>query len=450
MRNEEKILLSQSFEPREYQKHVFDAIENRGYRKALLVWPRRAGKDITVWHLILRQALRRKGIYFYCLPTYSQCRSVIWNAIRSDEISFLDMIPKSLIKKINSSDMSITLDNGSRIQLIGSDAYDRSLVGSNALGVIFSEFSRADPNAYKYASPILQANGGFCVILSTPYGHNSFYDLYNIAKSNPQEWFCQHLTLDDTRHISTADIRRQVEMGEISEDLARQEYWCSFEAGALGAYYAKYIERLHLNGQIGFVEYLTHVPVVTAWDLGIRDSTVIIFVQILGSSIRIFDYYENKKMGLEHYCKEVLSRPYIYKGHIAPHDINVQEFGSGITRFETAHDMGIDFTIAPKVPLMDGIEKVRATLSSCRIDQERCAKFIKHIENYRQEWDSKRNVYKANPLHDESSHCCDALRYLCVTYSQFTSDTTAEVLEERYKKAMTKDISQWPFTQRPF
>ena len=57
LRNEEKIRLDKVFTPRPYQKAIFDAIENKGYKRAVLCWARRSGKDITLWHLMLRQAL---------------------------------------------------------------------------------------------------------------------------------------------------------------------------------------------------------------------------------------------------------------------------------------------------------------------------------------------------------------------------------------------------------
>lgn len=449
--NEQTFELDSVFTARPYQEAIFTAIEEEGYKRALLVWPRRAGKDITLWHLMLRQALKRVGQYFYCLPTYSQCRSVIWNAIRTDEIKFQDMIPEGLISKKNSSDMSITLKNGSRMQLIGSDAYDRSLVGSNPIGIIFSEFSRADINAFRYSTPILQGNDGWCVINSTPYGHNHFYELFNIAKSNPNEWFCQRLTIDDTRHISLGAIQAEINSGVISEDLAKQEYWTSFDMGVEGSYFAKYVSKMILNGQIGNVPYESHLKTHTFWDIGVRDSTVVLFAQVCGATVRIFDCLEGSKQGLDYYCKELQARGYNYGRHFGPHDIKVQEFGSGLTRLEQAENLGIHFDVVPQVPLMDGIECVRASLGRIWIDDIKCKKLVSALENYRQEYDTKYNVYKPRPLHDNHSHWADAMRYLCLSIKNIGPDTTADELDDRYKKAMTKGTMDYgPFTQHRF
>lgn len=58
------------FKPRDYQLAACDAFENRGIKKMLLVFPRRSGKDIIAWNLMIRQAVRRVGVYMYCLPTF--------------------------------------------------------------------------------------------------------------------------------------------------------------------------------------------------------------------------------------------------------------------------------------------------------------------------------------------------------------------------------------------
>src|SRR2546430_9347677 len=58
----------------------------------------------------------------------------------------------------------------------------------------------------------------------------------------------------------------------------------------------------------------------TAWDLGIRDATAIWFAQVIGREIRIVDYYEASGVDLGHYVRELNARPYVYAGHVVPHD----------------------------------------------------------------------------------------------------------------------------------
>jgi hypothetical protein len=187
--------------------------------------PRRAGKDIVAFNYMLRCAIQTIGVYFYIFPTYSQGRKVIWDSITNDGKRFLDFIPQELIFRTNSSEMKITLTNGSIIQLIGSDNID-SIVGTNPRGCVFSEYALQDPQAYQFIRPALTANDGWALFISTPRGHNSLWELYQIALHNPSEWFAYKLTVEDTGHIPLREIAREKESGEMSEDLIQQEYFC--------------------------------------------------------------------------------------------------------------------------------------------------------------------------------------------------------------------------------
>jgi phage terminase large subunit len=69
------------------------------------------------------------------------------------------------------TDMLIRFKNGSTWQVVGSDNYN-SLVGSPPVGVIFSEWSLAKPDAWTYLRPILAENGGWAVFIWTPRGRN--------------------------------------------------------------------------------------------------------------------------------------------------------------------------------------------------------------------------------------------------------------------------------------
>lgn len=418
-------------------------LKTKDLKRYLWCGPRRAGKDIVCWNLMIRQAVRKVGVYMYALPSFSQGRRVIWDSITNDGMRFIDFIPPQLVRSTNSQELKITLINGSIIQIIGSDSYDTSLVGTNPRMVIFSEFALADTDAFKFVMPILNANGGSLIIVSTPRGKNEFWNLYNIAMHSP-EWFCQKLSLTDTKHIPLEMIQQDINDGLVSPDLVQQEYYCSFDQGAEGSYYAKYIDRLRLNRQIGTVPWEPSFRVSTAWDIGVRDSTCIIFFQIIGKVVHIIDCYEKNKEGLEHYVNIVMDKPYQYDKHWAPHDIAVKEFGSGLSRLEKARQLGIKFetrdsgtkSALPNLSIEDGIEAVRSALPKMWIDEERCKPLIKSLENYRQEFDDKRKVYREKPLHDNNSHFSDAMRYLVLSLSRIRdSQSSPDDIEKRYREA---------------
>lgn len=430
---ETKIHLNR-FKPRPYQLPILDAVENKGYKRVLAILPRRAGKDLTAWNLMIRQALKKVAVYWYILPTYSQSRKTIWDSIDNDGNSFLSYIPTEVIESKNDQQMKIRFKNGSLIQLVGSDNFD-ALVGTNAQGCVFSEYALQDSRAYQYIRPILTANEGWAVFLSTPRGKNSLWDLWNIAKQSP-DWFAYKMTVEDTQHIPLHEIERERHSGEMSDDLIQQEYYCSFEMGVEGSYYSKYLDRMRIKGQIGQVPWEAGFKVHVCLDLGMRDSTAILFYQTIGQTVRIIDCYEKSKEGLEHYVKVLNSKPYTYGRYIAPHDIKVRELGTGMSRLDKARQLGVNFTIAPNLPIIDGIEAVRSALSKIWIDEANCQPLIKAMENYRQEYDIKRKVYKDQPLHDWSSHMADALRYLCISLPKTRDGLSAEDLDKRYQEAI--------------
>lgn len=393
-----------------------------------------SGKDISAFNLMIREALRKVGVYYYIFPSYSQARKVIWDSITNDGTKFIDFIPPELVEKTNSQEMKIYLVNGSLIQLIGSDNID-SVVGSNPRGCIFSEYALQHTRAYQFIRPILAANDGWALFVSTPRGKNHFWELYQIAQKS-KEWFCSKLTLDDTNHIPMHEIERERAEGLMSEDLIQQEYYTSFTMGVEGAYYTKYLDKLRIENKIGDVPWEPSFSVNTAWDLGVRDSTTIIFFQIVGQSIRIIDCYENSKEGLEHYVNVIKSKPYTYGRHIAPHDIQVKEFSSGVTRIDKARNLGVKFMVARNISIVDGIEAVRSSFNKMWFDEKRCAPLLKAIENYRQEYDDKKRVYKSQPLHNFASHFADALRYLCVSLPRMRDGLTPEDIDKNYYESL--------------
>lgn len=430
------------FQLRDYQIPIADAIENKGYRRVVAILPRRAGKDMTAFYLAIRQCLKRVCVVYYIFPTYSQGRKILWDSITNDGVRILDYIPEELVLSKNSQEMKIRFVNGSLLQIVGSDNYD-NLVGTNPSMCIFSEYALQDPRAYQFLRPILTANDGVALFISTPRGKNAFWELYNIAL-NSDDWFAYKLSVLDTGHISLEEIEKERAEGLMSEDLIQQEYFCSFDMGVEGAYYAKYLDKMRINGQVGIIPWENGFKVNTAWDLGMRDSTSIIFFQTIGQTIRIIDYYENSKEGLEHYIKVLESKPYSYGTHIAPHDIMVRELGTGMSRLEKASQLGIDFIVAPNISIIDGIEAARSSFSKIWIDETNCKLFLKALENYRQEYDSKKKIYKSQPLHDFSSHAADAFRYMCLSLPKIKDGASAQELENRYREAMYGSQSNLP------
>jgi len=362
------------------------------------------------------------GVYFYILPTYTQARKIIWDGIDKDGLKFIDHIPKDMILgKPNSTDMKVTLTNGSIIQLVGSDQYNR-IMGTNPIGVVMSEYSLQNPMAWEYIRPILAENDGWAIFNYTPRGKNHGHDLYTMAVGN-DDWFCEMLTVDDTKAITLEAIEAEKASG-MSAEMIRQEFYCSFEGTVQGSYYSQLITDARNEGRIKtLIPIEPAIPVDTYWDLGINDSTTIWFVQKVGMERRVVGYYENSGEGLAFYARELdriaLERKWKYGRHIAPHDIKVRELGTGVSRLETAKLLGIKFEVAPSLSLQEGIDATRTILPTVFFDETHCAHGIKCLENYRKDWDEINRTFKKNPMHDWASHGADGFRMFAITAHMF-------------------------------
>lgn len=202
-----------------------------------------------------------------------------------------------------------------------------------------------------------------------------------------------------------------------------------------GAYYNLELMNARDEGRIGTVPYDPSLPVVTAWDLGVGDSTSIVFAQYHGSTeVRIIDYYESNGVGLDHYARVLQQRGYRYDQHILPHDVRVRELGSGKSRLETLESLGVTpITIAPQLQVDDGIQAVRSMLPLCWFDAEKCDHLIEALRAYHREYDDQRMTWKGRPEHDWSSHPSDAFRYLAVGYRDIRGWSSGGALKRNLK-----------------
>ena len=407
-----EIQLPHNFTPRSYQIPSLRALD-RGKKRAVCVWHRRAGKEKTFLNYMAKEMVKRTGAYFYVFPELAQGRKVLWDGADREGFRFIDHFPADAIDgQPNNTEMKIRIKGGSIIQVVGSDRYN-SVMGTNPIGMVFSEYSLQDPSCWGYFRPILAENGGWAVFDFTPRGENHAYDLYELAKADPENWFCELLTVDDTQAIPRDILDR--EKAEIvrlhgNDALYQQEYYCSFTVPIAGAYYADNIMAAYKGGRVGKVPHEPRITVDTWWDLGINDRMSVWFTQSVGQELRVIDYYENTGQGFPHYIGVLKEKPYVYGKHTAPHDIEVRELTSGKSRRDTAAALGISFDVAPKLPIHEGIDAVRGQFSKCWFDAEKCRDGINALKNYRKQYDEKRKTYLNHPYHDWSSNAADALR----------------------------------------
>ncbi len=419
--------LPYNYIPRDYQLpflQAFDDNINNGLgkiRKFILVWHRRSGKEKTIINVCAKQMEHRVGSYYYFFPSFTQGKKILWDGMDKDGFKFLSHFPKEILAgKPNDTEMKLKYTNGSIFQVIGTDNID-SVVGTNPIGCVFSEYALQDPRAWDYVRPILAENGGWAIFNFTPRGNNHGKAIKEQAEGDKENFYCEVLTVDDTKCIPPyilAQERKEIIKQHGNDALYQQEYMCSFETPVEGSYYGNQIRMAQSEGRITRVAYDPAILVDTWWDLGVGDSMAIWYTQSVGNEVRAIDYDEFNGEGLDYCAKRLKEKNYVYGEHTAPHDIEVRELSTGKTRRELAAGLGINFNVAPKLPIDDGISACRIIFPRIWFDEKKCERGLDALKSYHKEYDEQNKCYKDRPHHNWASHGADSFRTFGVGYKE--------------------------------
>ena len=255
---------------------------------------------------------------------------------------------------------------------------------------------------------------------------NFFYEIYQYANSDPK-WLAYTAPVSKTNIIDQEEL--DAALAQMGESKFKQEFECDWIANIEGSIFGNIIKDLDDKKQLTNVVYDPTLLVNSVWDIGVGDSTAIIFYQRLGNTINIIDYYENRREGLPHYVEVLKEKSYVYDKHFAPHDIEVQEFSSGKTRREVAWQLGINFKILPKIPLEDGIHSLKMVLPRCYFDTDKTKPLIDALRHYHRKFNEKMRMFNNKPVHDWSSHAADSARYMAMSINDYADNKKIEQKE---------------------
>ena len=403
------------YKPRPLQAEMHNSLK----RWNVLVMHRRFGKTVWAVNELIKKALTcelpRPRVAFVA-PTFTQAKRIAWDYVKF----YAGVIPGV---SFNETELRVDFPNGGRLMLLSAENPD-SLRGIYLDMCAFDEFGMQNPRVWgEVVRPALSDREGAAIFLGTPAGHNHFYDLFQTAKDQAEEgneqWYYKIVRASESGLVKDEEL--DAARTQMTPEQYEQEYECSFTAAIIGAYYGKLLDAADDDGRITRVPYDPMYPVHTAWDLGINDSTAIWFAQIFrGGAVNVIDYYESSGVGLQHYADVLNKKEYIYGDHLAPHDIEVRELGSGKSRREVSWDLGINFRVVPKLPVEDGLHAAQMLIPRCWFDQESCKPGLESLRHYHRAYNERLRSFRNTPVHDWSSHAADAFRYLAVGLKQNT------------------------------
>ena len=208
-----------------------ETIANDTHRFICVVAGRRFGKTHLSIRQLCRHARQPDSTVWYVAPTYRQAKQIVWRKLKNK----LQDLRWS--KRVNESELSIELKNGSIISLKGADNAD-SLRGVGLDYLVMDEFADIDPEAwYEVLRPTLADRQGGALFIGTPKGLGNWaHDLYNMPSEQPEQWASYQYTTVDGGQVKPEEI--EAARRDLDERTFRQEFMATFETYAGRIYYA--------------------------------------------------------------------------------------------------------------------------------------------------------------------------------------------------------------------
>lgn len=378
-----------------------DHIANDPHRFRVAVCGRRFGKTHLAIRELCKNARLPKKECWFVAPTYRQAKQIVWKKLKQK------LIELRWADKINESELTIQLKNGSTISLKGADNHD-SLRGVGLDFIVMDEFADIDPDAfYETLRPTLSDKEGSALFIGTPKGIGNWaHSLYQMQLENPELWASFSYTTLDGGNVSADEIEQA--RRDLDERTFRQEYMATFET---------YSGRIFYN-----FDRTTHVK---RWDKPVPDVLFIgmdfnidpmsaVIMTREGDTLHVIDEVRMFSSNTQETVEEINSRYAKVKKWVYPDPAARQRKTSagGATDLTILQNAGY-IVKAPNAhnPVRDGINAVNSRLKNDKgiinlFVDPKCKHTIDSLERYSYKEGS------SQPDKDAGyDHMMDALRY---------------------------------------
>ena len=394
------------------------------HRFRVAICGRRFGKTWLAMRELARFARHPSRRCWFIAPTRSQGKGIVWDALKA---RLMDL---NWVEKVNESELTLTLRNGSEISIKSADAYDR-MRGFSVDFAVFDEFADMDPDVWTVVRPTLSDRGGHAMFIGTPKGTGNWSkEIYDMALGHPESWRSwQYTTLDGGR-VPESEV--EAARSEMDERTFRQEYEATFESFAGRIYYAFSQENIRpLKVDQPDVIYI-------GMDFNIDPMSATIGVR-LGETLHIVDEIRMFSSNTQEMVSEIRSRYPKTRIWVYPDPASRQRKTSAGGQTDLSILQNAGFTV--KAPLAhdqvrDGINSVNARLCDAQgvrhlFVDPKCKYTIESLE---------RHAYKegtSQPDKDSGyDHMSDALRYM-VSYIWPVKRDTQPLPAQRWTHRIT-------------
>ena len=366
---------------------------------------RRFGKTHLAIRELCKEAAEPRREVWFVAPTYRQAKQIVWRKLK---YKLQDL---NWCERVNESELSIDLKNGSRISLKGADNAD-SLRGVGLDFLVMDEFADIDPEAfYEVLRPTLADKQGRALFIGTPRGMGNWsYDLYQMPQEDPLTWSSFQYTTLDGGNVDAEEVEQARKL--LDARTFQQEFEATFVSAGNRVWYA--FDRVHnVKPYTGNAAAQT---IALGMDFNIDPMSAVIFARE-GDHVWAIDEIEMYSSNTQEMVQEIRSRyNKLTAGRIwvypDPASRQRKTSAGGATDLSILQNAG--FVVkAPNAhnPVRDGVNAVNSMLCSAGGDRRffvdpRCRRLIECLE--RHNYKPGTTVPDKDPGYD---HLTDAARY---------------------------------------
>lgn len=369
-----------------------------------------AGRRFGKTHLSIRELCYNARLpdrtVWYVAPTYRQAKMITWKKLRNK------LNDLKWAKKINETELSIELKNGSTISLKGADNYD-SLRGIGLDFLVIDEFADVDAEAwYETLRPTLADKQGGALFIGTPKGMNWAHDLYTMFETYPDEWASFQYTTIEGGNVKAEEV--EAARRSLDERTFRQEFEATFETFSGRVFYA--FDRKHnIRPYLKDADDKTLPELHIGMDFNVDNNSCVIAIKPNATTLHVIDEIKLMGSNTDEMAEEIRNRYPQHKVTVYPDPAGAQRKTSAGGRTDHTILRSAGFTV--KAPhghnaIRDGVNAVNAKLRSSTgitslFFDPKCKYAIECLE--------KHTYKEGTSIPDKDSgfdHMNDALRYM--------------------------------------
>ena len=377
-------------------------ILNNDSRFKIVIAGRRGGKSYASIASLAKHARHPNRKCMYVAPSYRMAKQIVWEDLKQM------LKDRNWAKKINESELTVTLVNGSTIFLRSADNPD-SIRGIGLDYVVLDEAAdipKLEDTWQAVIRPTLSDRQGHALIISSPKGKGFLYDLYNNAK-HQTDWHSWQYTTEQGGLVAEEELAQARQ--DLDERTYKQEYQAEFVDYSGIIYYA-FGDHNIKDIQFGNAD---QIPIHIGMDFNVDPGCAVMAFQH-SNGIHIYDELEIWGTDTSEMVKEI-QRKYPNRRYFCYPDASGAQrrtSAGGITDHIILKNAGFQLRVGSINPSVK--DRIAAVNSVCKAQDgtskltisPSCKKTINAL---------RKHVYKEGtrqPEKGEFDHLCDALGYM--------------------------------------